>query len=172
MQAFLVLEPEAGTAVPIELEPLLLAAAKEAAEQNQGAPLELVCEPLPVLEGYREDLETLFPHLLHALSFSEVPQPIHIDSCILKENVFKSIPDKYHYDDAVRLTFRVKSLRFDLGQMQDFLTRGTKLTREWEQVSFNLALCRKLIDHHRGSVSLGTSPEGGPQVIVLLPLKQ
>ncbi|ATB37134.1 signal transduction histidine kinase [Cystobacter fuscus] len=163
---------------PIEDVDLLesLGSARHRVVEMGGSPsLALRCEPLPVIQGRRRQLMLLFFHLLdNAAKFRKPRGEARLDiGCqLIEHNSFRSIKDKYHYTDFVRITFTDNGIGFDPLHRSHVFEVLRKLNPDTPGIGVGLAICRKVVENHHGSISVESEPGRGTQFTILLPVKQ
>jgi phosphoserine phosphatase RsbU/P len=163
---------------PIEEVDLLEAVgnARRRVKEMSGHPApELRCAALPIIEGRRRQLMTLFFHLLdNAAKFhkpGELPR-VDIECQLVQHNSFRALKDRYHYTDFVKITVADQGMGFatsDAGYVFEVLR---KLDPDSPGLGVGLPICRKVVENHHGTLSVESEPGRGTRFTLLLPLKQ
>jgi sigma-B regulation protein RsbU (phosphoserine phosphatase) len=137
--------------------------------------IDLVLEPLPVVEGYAEQLEKLFAQLLdNAIRFRD-PQrklTLRVQCRIIQQNSFKTMADRYKYADYAEILFSDNGVGFDNRYRDYVFLLLKKLQSDTPGLGFGLALCKKIVDNHYGSITADSTPGEGTTFTIILPLKQ
>ena len=172
LQEFLSAEDLSEDVAPVDLSQALKSA--EMKFRNSGIlPPEtsITLANLPIVEGYPTQLATLFEILIRNSITQAGPGPISISAgCkLVQENAFQAVAGKYRYVDFARITYRDNGPGY-VAQDQDDLFQ---LLRQTSAVSLDssLAICRKLVENHGGSIRLERDPGLNTAVVILLPIK-
>ncbi len=145
------------------------------AEMGAGRVTALRCDALPIVQGRRRQLMMLFYHLLdNAVKFHKPGEAPRIDiSCqLLQQNSFRSIKDRYHYTDFARITVADQGLGIDRRYTHYVFEVLRKLDADSPGLGVGLAICRKVVENHQGSISVESEPGEGTRFTLLLPLRQ
>lgn len=132
----------------------------------QSANAHITVGPLPIIEGNASQLGQLFQNLLsNALKFHRPgEQPVmEIRGQILpKEN-----------PPSCRITFRDEGIGFDENYLEEIFQLFQRLhgRTDFEGTGIGLAICKRVVENHRGSITALSSPGKGATFIVTLPLK-
>jgi phosphoserine phosphatase RsbU/P len=157
---------------PLHANELLQEAARQVQQEFGDTPLHLVTETIPDLNGDREQLQMLFYHILsNAARFHKEGQPatVRVAATVITKNRFVAMQDQYRYDKYLRMTFADKGIGFDPVYREEVF----RLFGRIHAVSgrgVGLALCRKILENHSGTISIDTEPGTGTTVTVLLPM--
>ncbi|WP_128548388.1 sensor histidine kinase [Larkinella soli] len=138
--------------------------------------VDLKMSELPVIEGFGEQLQLLFYHLLsNSVKFRRTDLPtvrVEIRSSIVQDNQFRILKDRYHYVDFVRLVYTDEGQGFDTRYTPGLFQIRKKLDARTEGLGFGLAYCKKIVENHNGSISTESEPGKGTRFIILLPFRQ
>ena len=136
---------------------------------------ELRSEPLPVIQGRRRQLVMLFYHLIeNAVKFrgAEASPRIDIECRLIQHNSFRAIKGKYRYTDFAKIVLRDNGIGFD-NRYSDYVFEALrKLDPNTPGLGVGLAICRKVVENHDGSISVESEPGSGARFTILLPLRQ
>ena len=138
------------------------------------APL-LRCDALPIIEGRRRQLMTLFFHLLdNAAKFHKPGQTPRVDiECqLVQHNSFRALKDRYHYTDFARITVVDQGIGFDKSYGEYVFDVLRKLDPDSPGLGVGLPICRKVVENHHGTISVESEPGRGTRFTLLLPVKQ
>jgi sigma-B regulation protein RsbU (phosphoserine phosphatase) len=158
----------------MDLALILESARKEVELENPGVSILLESEAIPAIEANRVQMLFLMKELLNnAVRFrkpgSVVNVRIHASTLLL--NMFRKLTGKYKYTEFVKLQIQDNGIGFD----DTYQAQAFELFRKLHSISgagIGLALCKKIVDNHSGSISLESQQDTGTTVIVFLPLQQ
>jgi sigma-B regulation protein RsbU (phosphoserine phosphatase) len=158
----------------IDLNELVSVAMKNATRDRSFDALQIDSDPLPSIEGYPAQLELLFYHLFdNAIQFRNADEDlvINISSTLLEENLYRSIRDKYQFVEHLRIIFKDNGIGFD-SQYSDYVfDLVTKAHTGRTGLGIGLALIKKIVDNHGGTVRIESEPGKGTSVFLVLPLR-
>jgi sigma-B regulation protein RsbU (phosphoserine phosphatase) len=131
----------------------------------------LKIDPIPVLSGYQKQLEILFANIFdNSLKFhNDISSlEIRIRCKVIKQNSFQAIKDMYRYSEYAQIEISDNGLGFDLNSKPDIF----KIHKSDGEggYSFGLAFCRKIMDNHRGAISIDSNLYKGTVVKLIFPL--
>jgi two-component system, NtrC family, sensor kinase len=140
----------------------------EIAVAENGADIEV--DGLPSIEGDASQIERLFQNLLaNAIKFRrpEEPPRIAVRARILDEH--ESMPGP-----VCRIEVSDNGIGFDVKYLDRIFTPFQRLhgRSEYEGVGMGLAICRRIVERHRGLISAESVQGQGSTFIVTLPVKQ
>jgi sigma-B regulation protein RsbU (phosphoserine phosphatase) len=149
--------------------------ARQLVSERAGMMMELHSEPLPVLQGRRRQLMMLFFQLLdNSVKFrrpGERPR-IDIECRVIQHNIYRVNTGKYHYTDFARIVFADNGMGFDNRYSEYVFEALKKLDPNSPGQGIGLAICRKVVENHNGSISVESEPGCGTRFTMLLPLRQ
>ena len=158
----------------IDLNDCLANAASRVRASRDFHDFQLVSERLPSIEGYPAQLELLFYHLIdNAIQYRNPEQQliIRIDHTLLEENIYRSLPDKYKFVEHVRIIFSDNGMGFDR-QFKDYVfDLMKKIHLGGDGIGMGLALIKKIVSNHGGTISVDSQHGEGTQVVIVLPLR-
>jgi phosphoserine phosphatase RsbU/P len=158
----------------VDLNEVLAKAKSRAASERNFHTFDLVSDTLAVIEGYGTQLELLFYHLIdNSIQFRHTSRKlvIHVNSVVLQENAYRAISDKYRYVDHVKITFSDNGIGFENKYNEYVFDLVRKIDPETEGLGLGLALIKKIIDNHSGSIHAESDPGKGTRFTLLLPLR-
>jgi sigma-B regulation protein RsbU (phosphoserine phosphatase) len=132
-------------------------------------------QPLPSIEGYEDQIESLFYYLFQSaflLHELDTPVSIIIEGSVIQQNSFKVIKDRYRYIDYVRVTLINDGQRIDLKKIQSLFTIEKTTDIQASGLGFGLAFCQKIVNNHYGHISIEPNIEKGNKVVIFLPVVQ
>jgi phosphoserine phosphatase RsbU/P len=130
-------------------------------------------ETLPSIKGDVRQIELLFYHILsNAIKFKkEEKASVELSVTIMQQNRFKGLENKYQYEDYIRLRFTDKGIGFDPLFKEEAFELFRKL-RFQKGLGLGLALCKKIVQNHSGTIEANSKVNEGTIITVLLPLEQ
>lgn len=151
----------------------LQAIVKQVLQQFQQKENQLILhtDSLPGIKADSKQMELLFFHLLsNAIKFKRSEKAVLTISCsLIQQNSFKKVENKYKYKDFVKLQFRDEGIGFDPLFKEEIFELFKKL-HHTEGSGLGLALCKKIVENHFGTISAGSKPNEGTTIEVVLPL--
>lgn len=150
----------------------LVADAREAATQRRGA-FALEAGALPAVQGRRSQLALLFEQLLdNAAKYRDPAQPlvVRLDAATVGGNAFRMMVDRYRRGDFVRITMTDNGLGFERAARPAFELLARK-PGESTIAHVGLAMCKRVVDNHGGSIAIDSAPGAGTTVTLMLPLQ-
>ena len=174
LQQYMWLTDTAGTFTEINLQEVLSAAEQEVRKDLPDAELIVEAESLPSIQADAEQLRLLFYHLLsNVIRFKKegVPAHAHISATSLMLNAFRNLKDKYKYNEVIKLTVADKGVGFD-SERRNMLFGLFKRLHSESGRGVGLALCRRVVENHRGTISIDGRKNDGAIITVILPVKQ
>lgn len=175
LQQFVSLEVAGDPLEEVDLGDALDCARRLVFEEAGLGMAQLRSQPLPTLQGRRRQLVLLFVHLLdNAVKFRKPQESPRIDiECqLLQQNSYRTLQDKYHYTDFVRIVVADNGIGFDNQYSHYVFEALKKLDPGSPGLGFGLAICRKVVENHNGTISAESEPGKGTRLTLLLPLRQ
>lgn len=129
---------------------------------------------LPKVEGLQDQLELMFYHLLlNAVQFRRDEKvTIQVEADIIQQNSYQATEGKYRYTDFVRIRFTDMGVGFDSQYSEYIFGLFKKAHAEATGLGFGLALCRKIVANHNGTITASSSGQKGTTFTILLPEQQ
>ncbi|BAV08553.1 hypothetical protein SAMN05421788_10115 [Filimonas lacunae] len=121
-------------------------------------------EPLPVLEGDSSQMMQLFQNIIsNALKYSRenVQLQLYVYATVIKNGI-------------TELHFKDNGIGFDVKYLPKMFALFQRLhgKDEYEGTGFGLAICKKIVDLHNGTIHAVSEPGKGADFIVTLPITQ
>jgi len=131
---------------------------------------------LPSIEGMKVQLQQLFQNLFtNSLKFSVKGRPplINIKSEYVTDPTPSSDKD-IHQKTFCRIEFSDNGIGFEEKYGEKIFQIFQRLhgKSEYEGTGIGLAICKKIVENHKGIISARGRPEEGATFVILLPLKQ
>lgn len=139
--------------------------------QNFDCTLEL--DGLPVIYGDPGQLEMLFDHLFdNALKFRAAERPLRITvaGTVVSRNHFKTIQGKFKYVDFIKIQFTDNGIGFEKDYHTYVFQLFKKLDANTSGLGIGLALCRKIVQNHQGTMTVSSAPGVGTTFTIMLPV--
>lgn len=157
-----------------DLNEVLAAARDKVARARAFTDFQLDSEPLPSIDGYPALLELLFYHLIdNAIKFRRPDKElvVKVSSTLLDENIYRALPDKYRFLEHVRIVFSDNGIGFDNQYKEYVFQLVKKIDPQSKGLGIGLALIKKIVDNHNGSIRIESHPGAGTRIFLVLPLR-
>ena len=158
----------------VNLNDILPHAVEKVKRKREFDGFKVASDPLPYIEGYQAQLELLFYHLIdNAVQFRKPDSELvlNIRHTLLEENLYRSIQERYKFVDHVRIIFSDNGTGFD-DQYKDYVFNLVrKVHVAGKGLGLGLAIIKKIVDHHFGTIQIESEPGKGTSVIIVLPLR-
>jgi phosphoserine phosphatase RsbU/P len=155
----------------VDLNAVLSDARARAIAERKFDAVRLMTGKLPSIDGYPEQLELMFYHLIdNAIQFRTPGEDVYIQvsAVLLDENVYRATENKYSFTEHVRITFADNGI----GLYKDYVFELVKkLNASTTGLGTGLSLVKKIVDNHSGSIQVQSEPGHGTKFIITLPLK-
>ncbi len=174
LQQYLWLSNETVGREPVQLQQLVAEAKDAVAIEHPAVPIVLEMEHLPIIEANKEQLFFLMKELMtNAVRFRKAGAAvnIHIYASTVLLNLFRELPGKYKYTDFLKFQVQDNGVGMD-GAYQHQAFELFRTLHPNGGSGIGLALCRKIVENHLGSMSLESKIGAGMTVSVFLPLQQ
>jgi sigma-B regulation protein RsbU (phosphoserine phosphatase) len=173
LNEFINLGSEPYQKTTVDLNECLKQARAEVEERTGFKGLALHASTLPSVEGYFAELRLMFVQLIdNAVKFrKDNAVTVNVTAVIYADNIYKMSDRKYDYRDFVRLTIADNGKGFDNKHKEYVFALLKKLSRESVGNGIGLALCKKVLDLHQGSIMIESRENTGTSVQVVMPLK-
>jgi sigma-B regulation protein RsbU (phosphoserine phosphatase) len=173
LQQYIWLNDTACNFEQINLNEIVKRAAEKIKESLGADVLVLQSQTLPAIEADAEQMELLFYHIMaNAVKFKkEEKATVTIAATIIQQNKFKAVEDKYKYEDFVKLEIRDNGVGFDPAFSNHVFDLFKRL-HYTEGPGLGLALCKKIVENHYGSVKADSKINEHTTITVTLPLVQ
>lgn len=153
--------------------PKVLGEAKERAGITPETVVTFITSIFPDFPADHNLMVTLFYELIcNSIRFQNPHTPLKITIMpeLIMQNIFIEMEDKYHYEEYVRITYEDNGIGFNPKSGNVFhIFRKAHLIPEGEGIG--LAYCRKIMELHRGSITVDSKEGEGTIFTMLLPLK-
>ena len=157
----------------VDLDELFSVALEKVKGDREFDAFKVIKEKLPSIEGYPTQLELLFYHLLdNSVQFRrpEDQLVVTVTHTLLEENLYRHTPDRYKFVEHVRIIFSDNGIGFD-DQYKDYVfDLVKKVHMGGKGLGIGLALIKKVIDNHCGTIRIESEYGKGTHVILVLPI--
>jgi phosphoserine phosphatase RsbU/P len=172
LERFLSLNSHEEPLGKVDLSSCVQAALLTAREANPVDELNFTVGELPMIQGYRRELELLFSQVFaNSIQNRDTKRSlsIRVECSWYQENVYKRVPDRYRYVDFVKILVIDNGKGFAKGEAESFFNIQRRLEKLSRELSFGLAFCKKVVDNHFGTISIEPLDSGGAVVAISLP---
>jgi phosphoserine phosphatase RsbU/P len=175
LQEFVSVETADDQVETVQLNVLVAEAFQSVSQAHPDCQARFVLSALPEIQGYPRQLSLLFQQLFdNAFKFRRtgVDLEIHVSGSILQENSFQTIRNRYRYIDFAQIYVSDNGTGIPRQYWDSVFELLKKLDLHNPQPGCGLAICRKVISNHYGSIVVDQNPSPGTTFKMLLPLKQ
>jgi sigma-B regulation protein RsbU (phosphoserine phosphatase) len=174
LQQYVGAENAAKVPVVCDLEEIVVRAKHKALIDSRFGQLDVTSSGLSAIEGYDEQLEVLFYHLLlNAIQFRRDAEKavVNIEAETIQQNSYQTIEGKYRYTNFLRIRFSDNGKGFDNQYKEYIFDLFTRAHADAAGLGFGLALCKKIVQNHYGAIT-ASSDANGTLFTMLLPVSQ
>lgn len=173
LQQYVWLNEEQPEFTRVDLNDAVQRAVAQLAREGHAEFIQLTCDRLATIPGDIDQLQALFHHLLlNAVNYRKDNQSnVAITSEIIKQNTFRHVEGKYQYEDFIRISVADDGQGFDPAYTKHIFELFRKLHQKTGN-GLGLALCRKIVENHHGTISADSKPGEYTIISILLPLHQ
>ncbi|HEY4289824.1 MAG TPA: PAS domain-containing protein [Puia sp.] len=158
----------------IDLDAVIRQARHNAESPDNPGALILETTPLPSIDGYAFQMETLFTCLFQALLDhrpDSQPLLLTIEGQLEQTNSFRYLPGKYHYVSTLRIIINDRgALAIRARELTELINSKTDITTIARHIG--IASCKAIINNHSGSFTASTNPTGATSFVLQFPLRQ
>lgn len=145
-----------------------------AVEQRQAS---VEVQPLPVVLAVPGQMRQLFQNLIsNALKFNDKPQPrIAITSGVVygkDMHGIEGVEHEHFFDQFYRIAVKDNGIGFDEKYLSKIFVIFQRLHNrtQYEGTGIGLAICKKIVDYHRGFITAHSTPGEGAEFVIYLPV--
>lgn len=172
LQDYLWLDKGSPDTADVDLASVLLIARQKVAAEYPGVHIGLQLEPLPPLRANFEQMVLLFYHLLsNSVKFRSpgTAPEITVRHILLKHNRFKSLPNQYRYSEHYKIIYSDNSMGFNERYKDQVFRLFSKLDSGTGGPGMGLALVRKVVANHKGTIEVSSKEHVGTTFSIVLP---
>ncbi len=158
----------------VDLLPVAEAARDLLKVEHPGITIALESEAIPIIEANAAQMQFLLTALLaNAVKFRKPGNAVHVRiyASTLLQNKFRQLTGKYKYEEFLKLQIADNGIGFD-DKYQDQAFELFRKLHPADGAGIGLALSRKIVENHGGSIVLESERDIGTTVNIFLPLKQ
>ncbi len=130
---------------------------------------------LSVIEAASGQIRQLFQNLIsNALKFNDKERPvIEIASEIIYGKDVEGMGRAYFFDKFCRITVKDNGIGFDEKYLNKIFIIFQRLHNrtEYDGTGIGLAICKKIVEHHRGVITARSAPGEGAEFVICLPVQ-
>ena len=147
----------------------------EARIEQAGARVEI--GEMPVIEADPLQMRQLFQNLMgNALKYHrpDVAPVIKIHASVIEERRAHRRPGSHPFSDFARVMVEDNGIGFDEKYLDRIFTVFQRLhgRKQYEGTGIGLAICRKIVERHDGSITAKSTPGCGATFVVTLPVRR
>jgi sigma-B regulation protein RsbU (phosphoserine phosphatase) len=157
----------------VKLQELVATAAKAVTAKAAFSDWDVHCDPLPEIEGRRGQLQLVFVLLMeNAVKFRDPGRRLQVTvrGRLIQQNLFEATKERYRYVDFVRLEIQDNGVGFPPKYRNYVFGLLKKVDLSSPGLGVGLAICRKIVASHFGSIEVDSEPGVGTTITLLLPL--
>jgi len=158
--------------VKCDLEAIAMDASMRAIMDAKYDDVNLRMRDLPIVEGHMRQLDMLFYNLVsNSIQFRKEEEPLEIDieADIIQENSYKTTEGKYKYVDYARIVYKDNGTGFSNDYKDYVFQLFKKVHINAKGMGFGLALCKKIVKNHFGSITVKSAKGEGVVFTIMLP---
>jgi len=155
----------------VDLNAVVQRAKQQAENDFAGVTLFIQQQQLPLMYADEKQMRLLFCQLFtNAIRFRKpgTNAQVQITAVSLKINKLQNISDKYQYTDFLKIEITDEGIGFDAAYKDQAFDLFRRLHADSGR-GIGLALCKKIVDNHHGSISIDSHEHKGTTVAILLP---
>jgi sigma-B regulation protein RsbU (phosphoserine phosphatase) len=172
LQRFLWLQDTPLAYKEVDLAAIIMNAAQQlAAELNQDL-IDINIEQIPVFRADPDQMHILAYQLLsNAIKFRKPHEKakLTVKAVTFRKNIYKELVDRYAYEEHIKIDFIDQGTGFDPTFSQKVLQLFYRLEKS-HGPGIGLALCKRVVDNHKGSIEIHTNINKGLTATIILPL--
>jgi phosphoserine phosphatase RsbU/P len=173
LQQYIWLTESAINVTTVELPSVLADVEQLLLNENPQVELIIKKDPLILINGDKEQIKVLLYQLLsNVVRFRKVENKayVNISSKTLMLNKFKNLRDKYSYKKYLQLQIEDEGIGFD-PLYKDQLFELFKRLHPISGRGIGLALCKKIIENHQGTITIDSIKGVGTTTTITLPIR-
>ncbi|WP_207493342.1 sensor histidine kinase [Aridibaculum aurantiacum] len=173
LQDYMYISSHQGTVELVDLHKVVLNQLNVISNQFPDVACKADVEILPKIPGVAVQLNMLFYQLLkNAFVFKKPEGQLHISisGSMIKENVFYATKEKYRYTDHVSITIQDNGEGFDPKMGDHIFKMFKKASTHQVGLGVGLAICKRIVENHRGKINAYSHPGEGATFRIILPI--
>jgi sigma-B regulation protein RsbU (phosphoserine phosphatase) len=156
----------------LDLDKIVKSATQQLEQEFGPGLLLLSTEKLPPVEGDQHQVYQLFYQVLkNSLEYRKPGNvaTVTVSSTVVKKNRFKTLRDRYKYQEYVRIVIRDEGIGFDPQFNQQVFDLFKRLHHS-DRMGIGLSLCKLVVEKHGGWIAADGKPQQGTSVTIFFPL--
>jgi sigma-B regulation protein RsbU (phosphoserine phosphatase) len=156
----------------VDLASVLLIARQKVAVEYPGVHITLRVDKPPAIRANFDQFVLLFYQLLsNSVKFRSPGKPLEVTvmHTTLNYNRFKSLPNEYHYSEHCKIVYSDNSMGFDDRYKDQVFRLFSKLNSSTGGLGIGLALVRKVVTNHNGTIEVSSKEHEGTTFSIVLP---
>jgi PAS domain S-box-containing protein len=163
-----------GTHVPTDLNQAFQRAKAQLQPLIEETHANLISSKLPIIDGDFHQMVQLMVHVIsNAIKYNDRVPEIKVDATIVQRSDVAELPDYLTEPEYVQLRFADNGIGFEkqyAPQIYDIFRR-LHSPHQYPGTGIGLALCRRIVQNHRGHISSSSKPGEGTVFYVYLPTR-
>jgi len=155
----------------IELKDLFRQIRLEVEKEHGEVKINMKMDELPSIEADADQVHFLFREIVNnAVRFRKDDiVELRISCMTLSQNQFRKLKDKYKYADYLKIEIEDKGIGFDAEYNEQVFDLFRRL-HDQSGRGLGLSLCKRIVEHHGGDISIHSQIGKGAMVDIWLPL--
>lgn len=157
----------------VALQPFVEAVAKPFVQE--GHRIDVGLHDCPAIKAHPDQLQTLMYELLaNAVRFRKPPAEaeVRIRATVVQANAFRAVKEKYQYADYLKLSVADAGIGFAPQHRERVFHLFTRLDPQSDGFGMGLALCKKIMELHKGFMLAETGDEKETVFSCFFPLSE
>ncbi|GAA0879455.1 hypothetical protein GCM10009119_24230 [Algoriphagus jejuensis] len=174
LQQYVWLSNEQLTLEEVNILELVKAEETKIRFENPDLDLSIESNEIPIIEACKAQVGVLIREILaNAVQFRQPGNAVQVTiySSIVSLNQFRQMSEQYKYTPYLKLTIQDFGIGFNDKYQEQAFEFFRKL-HSGEGQGVGLSFCKKIMENHKGTISLESQPDRGTNVILYLPIKQ
>jgi PAS domain S-box-containing protein len=134
----------------------------------------LTTSELPIIDGDFHQMVQMMVHILsNAIKYNNRVPEVNVDATLVQRAEVPDLPEYLTEPEYVRIRFADNGIGFEkqyAPQIYDIFRR-LHSTHQYPGTGIGLALCRRIVQNHRGHISASSKPGEGTTFYVYLPAR-
>lgn len=171
LQRFLWLQDAPLVYKQVDLAAIIMNAAQQLAAELHQDLIDINIERIPGFRADRDQMHILAYQLLsNAIKFRKHEKAkLTVKAITFRKNIYKELVNRYAYEEHIKIDFIDQGTGFDPKFSQKVLQLFYRLEKN-HGPGIGLALCKGVVDNHKGSIQIFTDINKGLTASIILPL--
>jgi PAS domain S-box-containing protein len=163
-----------GTHAPTDLNQAFQIAIGQLQHLIHESSAKLTSSELPVIDGDFHQMVQLMVHIIsNAIKYNNRVPEVNVDASVVQRSDVPDLPNYLTEPEYVQIRFADNGIGFEkqyAPQIYDIFRR-LHSTHQYPGTGIGLALCRRIVQNHRGHISASSKPGEGTVFYVYLPAR-